>query len=903
MRHVERSILQEFLSATRHAVIALLFILSLSAVQGCDGRDDPSTSSSSSDSSSSPSSSAAGSSSTAAPTDLSYVHGRILDIAGRPINKVNIAVYQNDMASPISMSSAVDGTFHLELEAATSYVFHIRADDFADQVVPVESPDTDGQVFIEATLIARAGPITIGDSGVLTHTGAAGAAVTVDKADFVDANGVPVTGDVQLTITPVDVSNPASVAAFPGSFAGVPEGAAEATPIVSLGVVEYEFFVNGESVNLAPSASAEILIPVYVAAYPDGSPIKVGDTIPLWSLNENTGLWTQEGDGTIVVSNDSPTGLAFSATVTHFSWWNCDVAPQTARAQVAVLGEGAGNATTVANAPELVNWRGDTASTTIRVGETTNPLYIPAGLEVCFTADLVYDDESFSTTDEVCLTANPNELVDVILLAGEDGPLDIMPKPSDEEEDTVTISALTDMAIPPVALFPLTAETAVDYVVTAGTLPQGLSLDIFGTRARIVGVPTEAGEFSFTVTATDSDGFADEVLLNYAIAAFNPLTQILLPFDQSKCTSSNSSPRADVFFSFSSGEAVIDWGDGSQPETFSFSESPTGSIHIYSDTYRAIPVITFSDGIGALTSLDLGGPHSNASCLVFDLSDMKNARSLKKIEVYGNNRITGNVRDLPRGLTQLMIFAGDNVVEGDLKDLPRSLLEVSLWGNTTIQGNVKDLPRSLTHVDITGSNEVVGDVVDLPRSLRSSLYITGKNKLRGNVRDLPRSLENRLQLMGSNVISGDIADMPESLQRILVHGENTLSGNIHSIPEGVVSLDLRGANTVGGDLGLIKAHGISTLQVGGANTINEFSTFPSWTPINLSMLYLFHKDTSSEKGLEADEIDRLLILISETTGREFGSVIIDRPGDASPTEAADSAISALEEKGFTVRTN
>ena len=50
----------------------------------------------------------------------------------------------------------------------------------------------------------------------------------------------------------------------------------------------------------------------------------VDDVIPLWSVDETTGLWIEEGAGTVVASADSPTGLALRAEVAHFSWWNAD---------------------------------------------------------------------------------------------------------------------------------------------------------------------------------------------------------------------------------------------------------------------------------------------------------------------------------------------------------------------------------------------------------------------------------------------------------------------------------------------------------------------------------------------------------------------------------------------------
>ena len=41
-------------------------------------------------------------------------------------------------------------------------------------------------------------------------------------------------------------------------------------------------------------------------------------TIPLWSFNETTGIWQEEGSATKVRN-------AYVGNVSHFSWWNCDL--------------------------------------------------------------------------------------------------------------------------------------------------------------------------------------------------------------------------------------------------------------------------------------------------------------------------------------------------------------------------------------------------------------------------------------------------------------------------------------------------------------------------------------------------------------------------------------------------
>jgi Putative Ig domain len=57
---------------------------------------------------------------------------------------------------------------------------------------------------------------------------------------------------------------------------------------------------------------------------------------------------------------------------------------------------------------------------------------------------------------------------------------------------------------------PTSAETVV-YTLQSGTLPPGLSISaITGNQARLAGVPTTAGTYTFTIRATNTYGFADQ---------------------------------------------------------------------------------------------------------------------------------------------------------------------------------------------------------------------------------------------------------------------------------------------------------------------------------------------------------------------------------------------------------
>ena len=125
---------------------------------------------------------------------------------------------------------------------------------------------------------------------------------------------------MQVAITPIDVA--ANARAFPGKFEGTrPSG--QQGLIESYGTAEFILTQDGSPVQLAPGRKATIEIPIYIAKNRDGSAVKEGDVFPLWSLNERTGTWIEEGSGRVVAAA-SPSGLALRGEVTHFSWWNHD---------------------------------------------------------------------------------------------------------------------------------------------------------------------------------------------------------------------------------------------------------------------------------------------------------------------------------------------------------------------------------------------------------------------------------------------------------------------------------------------------------------------------------------------------------------------------------------------------
>ncbi len=224
-----------------------------------------------------------------------------------------------------SATTDSSGSARLMLGTATPLMLKFSKSGYADQFLPITLPATTGSDAAFAVVMrTRDAALTLSDAtagGSLT--GRDGALITLPANALVNATGGAVTGAVQISITPVDVTQPAA-GGFPGRFDGLMQ-AGTATPIVSFGTTEYVLTAGGQNVQVAPGRSATIELPLYATKRLSGAILTVGDTTPLWSLDETTGTWVQEGKGTVVASASAPSGLALRAAVTHFSWWNSDL--------------------------------------------------------------------------------------------------------------------------------------------------------------------------------------------------------------------------------------------------------------------------------------------------------------------------------------------------------------------------------------------------------------------------------------------------------------------------------------------------------------------------------------------------------------------------------------------------
>lgn len=235
-----------------------------------------------------------------------------------PLAGVTISV----VGGTATAATGADGKANINTATGVPQQLKFSKAGYADQFKSINLPTGGTGAMIEVRMLAREAPLTLADAAAGgTLTGKDGAVITIPANALVDAAGNPVTGAVQVNVTPVNVG--ANPAAFPGMFQGFQPTGARGL-IASYGTVEYVLTRNGAPVQLAPGRKATIEIPVYTSLNLDGSDVTAGAVIPLWSLDERTAMWIQEGSGTVVANPNSPSALAMRAEVGHFSWWNCD---------------------------------------------------------------------------------------------------------------------------------------------------------------------------------------------------------------------------------------------------------------------------------------------------------------------------------------------------------------------------------------------------------------------------------------------------------------------------------------------------------------------------------------------------------------------------------------------------
>lgn len=131
--------------------------------------------------------------------------------------------------------------------------------------------------------------------------------------NYVDENGTAYTGSLDVVLHHLDPADEDMPLQMPGMLYGANSNNQERM-LQTYGMLAVELIgSSGEKLNLAEGSTAEITVPLDVSLQGNAPA-----TIPLWHFDETYGYWVEDGEATL-------DGTNYVGTVSHFSFWNCDI--------------------------------------------------------------------------------------------------------------------------------------------------------------------------------------------------------------------------------------------------------------------------------------------------------------------------------------------------------------------------------------------------------------------------------------------------------------------------------------------------------------------------------------------------------------------------------------------------
>lgn len=172
---------------------------------------------------------------------------------------------------------------------------------------------TDGtnQVIIQLIKRSLAGTVsgTTGGDAVLSN----GAKITLPANGVVNAaTGAAYTGSIKVFAAFIDPTSSNIDQVVPGSFMATNKDGGRVT-LASFGMLAVELEgASGEKLQIKSGSAATLSAPI-----PSSLQASAPATLPMWFVDETTGLWKEEGSAT-------RQGNTYVGDVKHFTYWNYD---------------------------------------------------------------------------------------------------------------------------------------------------------------------------------------------------------------------------------------------------------------------------------------------------------------------------------------------------------------------------------------------------------------------------------------------------------------------------------------------------------------------------------------------------------------------------------------------------
>jgi hypothetical protein len=239
------------------------------------------------------------------------IQGMVMDVDGEAL--ADIPVTLSDGRETLSDN---EGRYRFEKVELDSYVVKVSVLEYAEQFRKVLIDDwrthnanfelyptgvifdvdnSQGGLFEEGRLLVDAPPFA-----------------------FAAPGESPRDGMVQLALTVPDLLETGTAGA-PGNFTTLEDD----RQLVSFGFWDIRVFQDGEQINVADGSTVTLEYELFTdEEMPRAQAHLMGDTMPLWTFDEQSASWTQVDE--LPVQEDERGFRSVSAELPHFSPWNCD---------------------------------------------------------------------------------------------------------------------------------------------------------------------------------------------------------------------------------------------------------------------------------------------------------------------------------------------------------------------------------------------------------------------------------------------------------------------------------------------------------------------------------------------------------------------------------------------------
>ena len=243
--------------------------------------------------------------------------GSVINEEGNPIVGANITI-----GNMMAITDA-NGVFSIESTTVYEKFAYIKASkngfiDGSRSLVPTSGVN---QVVI---MLLDADPNATIGAGQPFNIGLPNGTSVNFTGDFQTVNGFEYLGNVQVVLKHLNPDNEAMALQMPGALIAE-NTSGDLQALETYGMIAVKLIgENGEELNIAEGTTAELKIPVPTNA------TNPPETIPLWYFDETYGYWKEEGTATLQ-------GDKYVGEVSHFSFWNCDIAFDTVQLCVTIV--------------------------------------------------------------------------------------------------------------------------------------------------------------------------------------------------------------------------------------------------------------------------------------------------------------------------------------------------------------------------------------------------------------------------------------------------------------------------------------------------------------------------------------------------------------------------------------